>query len=196
MRPLSKQQKDLLEQATAAFEKALVPGTAGWDYWTVTRGIAPRTVQEMRLVEEVSSDLVDRLSSRFELDETGCWVWTGYVGHSGYGQLEFRGKKYTAHRVVYESAVGEVPPGLVLDHLCRNRACVNPDHLEPVTHRVNILRGVSPSADHARMTHCTRGHELTPENLYIRSCGRRACRPCTLQRNREYVARRRAKGAA
>ena len=90
-----------------------------------------------------------------------------------------------AHRVVYEILVGPIPVGLELDHLCRNRACVNPDHLEPVTTRTNLLRGYSPWACRARQTHCKRGHEFTPENTYGTGDGRRYCRTCRRAHHRE-----------
>ncbi|TDD77726.1 HNH endonuclease [Actinomadura rubrisoli] len=93
-------------------------------------------------------------------------------------------KNVVVHRFVYESLVGPIPEGLVLDHLCRVRACCNPAHLEPVTDRVNILRGASITAANARKTHCDHGHEFTSQNTY-RHRGRRLCRAC----NRDAVAR-------
>lgn len=109
---------------------------------------------------------------------TPCIIWTGAVTSAGYGSL-WRGKGTAlAHRVVYEEARGPIPAGMTLDHLCRNRRCVNPDHLEPVTNRENILRGTSPSAIHARKTHCPKGHPYDLANTRIRSNGARACRTC------------------
>ena len=90
-----------------------------------------------------------------------CWLWRGYLNGQGYGSIRWMGRQWRAHRLVYELTVGSIPPGLTLDHLCRVRHCVNPDHLEPVTNRVNLLRGESPSARHARKTHCPLGHEYT-----------------------------------
>lgn len=91
---------------------------------------------------------------------SGCWEWTGAVDLNGYGVVYGNGRMRKAHRVLYEKANGTVPHGLELDHLCRNRKCVNPDHLEPVTHRENILRGVGTAASRARQTHCKHGHEF------------------------------------
>lgn len=104
-----------------------------------------------------------------------CWLWQGALDY-GYGKYS-RNKR--AHRISYELLVGPIPDGLDLDHLCRNRACVNPAHLEPVAHRENVLRGESVAAKYARRTHCCRGHELTPENTYFQK-GRatRHCRAC------------------
>lgn len=115
----------------------------------------------------------DRLPPRFwakvEVDERGCWLWTGCrnpVG--GYARFNYPTRKDSAygHRVAYETLVSPIPDGLHVDHLCRVRHCVNPAHMEPVTCRENLRRGVSPSALHAIKTHCPAGHPLSGENLY------------------------------
>lgn len=109
-----------------------------------------------------------------------CWVWIGARHFKGYGS--FCGK---AHRFSYELFKGPIPAGLTIDHLCRNTYCVNPEHLEAVTNRENILRGISPPAIFAKKTHCSKGHEFTPENTYIRNykIGRK-CRICMSERSR------------
>lgn len=116
---------------------------------------------------------------------SSCWLWTGAMRGTGYGHLAWQGSYRAAHRVAYELLVGPIPDGLVLDHLCRTPACVNPAHLEPVTQRTNVIdRGTGPFAKRARQTHCKRGHEFTPENTYIYpSRGVRYCRTC--HRDRE-----------
>lgn len=106
----------------------------------------------------------------------------------GYGQLKVKrpdGREGTerAHRVVYELMVGPIPEGMILDHLCRNRWCVRPDHLEPVTHRTNIFRGEGLAPANAAKTHCPQGHEYSPENTYAYNDGRvRMCRRCAIDR--------------
>jgi hypothetical protein len=117
----------------------------------------------------------------------GCWLWAGYVNERGYARLTYRGKIYRAHRFSYEAFVGEIPEGLVLDHLCRERSCVNPEHLEAVTNKENILRGVGPSAKNAKKTHCPRGHEYA----YTDKTGSRVCRECERIRERGRVPRNR-----
>jgi hypothetical protein len=123
-----------------------------------------------------------------------CVPWTGAVGSRGYGATRdpVRGiSSTTAHRVVYEREVGPIPPGLTIDHLCRNRLCVNVDHMEVVTNRVNILRGNGVGVRNMRKTHCIRGHLFSGENLVVlRTTGERRCRICTNRRNRESWARR------
>lgn len=120
----------------------------------------------------------------------GCWEWVGARNDKGYGNFAIDGKTHTAHRLSYAEAFGSIPTGLELDHLCRNRACVNPDHLEPVTHRENILRGASPAAQHAVKTACHLGHEFDAVNTYIRPDGRRVCRECRRGHDRKRAPRR------
>jgi len=122
----------------------------------------------------------------------GCWVWKA-AKTNGYGVVQFNGVVRRAHRVIYELLIGVIPEGLELDHLCRERACVNPSHLEPVTQRENNARSNSASAIHAKQTHCLRGHELSPKNTYRRKRGNkieRFCRACSAIRDRKRYARR------
>ena len=119
---------------------------------------------------------------------TTCWVWKGAVDRDGYGQFgdgtgRAHQKMKKAHRFAYESLVGPIPVGLVIDHLCRNTSCVNPAHLEPVTVGDNIRRGETGQnliVMQLAKTHCPQGHEYTPENTYSRPSRRRerSCRTC------------------
>lgn len=108
----------------------------------------------------------------------GCMLWLGSLNDKGYGRVRFGGQKVYAHRAAYAIWVGQIPEGLVIDHLCRIPACVAPDHLEPVTHRSNILRGVGPAAANTAKTHCKNGHEFTAESMYRTIRGERRCRIC------------------
>ena len=114
----------------------------------------------------------------------GCWPWTAHTTGCGYGYFYDPAvqRKEVAHRWAYKAVVGPIPEGLDLDHLCRVRHCVNPDHLEPVTRRENLLRGIGLPAQRAKQTHCKRGHEFTSVNTYITGRGERHCRTCGRER--------------
>lgn len=120
--------------------------------------------------------------------DTGCWEWTGYRDRDGYGICTWGGKHARAHRVAYEMLFGYLDADRALDHLCKNRSCVRPQHLEPVTWQQNNARSGSLSALNARKTHCSRGHEFTDENTRV-SGGKRACRTCDAMRARRRRAR-------
>lgn len=119
-----------------------------------------------------------RLMSRVLKNEnTGCWIWTGALSAGSYGSIFHEGRMQKAHRVSWRLNRGEIPDGLDLDHLCRVRRCVNPDHLEPVTRSENLLR--SPLMDrYSHKTHCVHGHEFTPDNTRVMANGHRVCRSC------------------
>ena len=127
--------------------------------------------------------LPEWLDGRVTVSESGCWLWAGAKQTRGYGSLtNGAGGTQLAHRWVYQSMVGAIPAGLTIDHLCMVKACVNPEHLEPVTAGENVRR--AGLVARARNTHCGKGHEFTAENTYIDPRGRRACRTCMRTRDR------------
>lgn len=133
--------------------------------------------------------LVERFWSNVEpasLDD--CWLWRGSINDRGYGLFsDFSAGRHApvrhrAHRWAYEALIGPIPDGLVLDHLCRVRHCINPWHLDPVTPRVNVLRGDTFAAAKAAQTRCIHGHPFDDENTLVRRDGRRGCRACGRER--------------
>jgi hypothetical protein len=137
--------------------------------------------------------LLPRLMARINRrGPSECWPWTAQLSPTGYPRMSTKrnGKsgQINVLRALYELSRGPLPDSIVLDHLCRNRACLNLAHVEPVSNRENILRGFAPSAVNARKTHCIRGHKLTGANLYITRDGRRQCRPCRTEAMRRWEA--------
>lgn len=111
---------------------------------------------------------------------TRCWIWNRGLTQCGYGYLSVDGRKVRAHRAAFEAFRGPIPSGLVIDHLCRNPSCVNPDHLESVTTGENVRRGLLADLSYRRdpITHCPRGHKYTPANSHFSASGKRSCRKC------------------
>lgn len=134
---------------------------------------------------------LDRFISKIRFTNT-CWEWEGHVQPDGYGTFAIMSKKVPAHRISYLEFVGEIPEGLVLDHLCRNRRCVNPNHLEAVTQQVNLMRGQTMNVLNKDKTHCPKGHEYTDDNTYVRKNGWRDCKTCKRIAVNRYAAKQRS----
>ena len=145
---------------------------------------------------------IEIFASRIRFSPGGCWLWQG--GRTTAGYSRFRGEY--GHRWSHRFFIGEIPAGLEIDHLCGIRNCVNPEHLEAVTHRENVMRSDSVSARNAAKVSCPNGHSyLDPDNLYITAGGHRACRTCMtaysssarkLAYQREWRKQRKAQGLA
>lgn len=128
--------------------------------------------------------------SRFVETQGDCLIWTGKLNKDGYGRFSIKRREVPAHVFSYERTIGLVPDALELDHLCKCRRCVNPLHLEPVTHRENLMRSPTLQAINAAKTHCINGHAFTEENTVIVD-GWRQCRACIRIRKKKYRAKRR-----
>lgn len=138
------------------------------------------SVRAMRL-----ADFPARFASKVEVDASGCWLWQAGLNRNGYGRYMLSGsnRDVVAHRYAYEVATGNpIPDGLVMDHLCRVRHCVNPEHVEPVTQRENLLRGQTRTARQVAATECPAGHPYAGDNLYVNPSGDRLCRECHRRR--------------
>jgi hypothetical protein len=131
--------------------------------------------------------LIERIMERVNRTDT-CWLWTGALNKYGYGQISVKNHRERVHRAAYEAFVGRSPDGLVIDHLCRVRHCVNPAHMEPVTRAENTRRGVPHNS---LKSHCPQGHPYDTPNTYT-GAGRRDCRTCRRGATRRYEAKRRA----
>jgi len=138
-------------------------------------------------VTEAAALLPARIAKKFALDPNGCWTWRAAKSPLGYGKVSMLGKNRFAHRIVYELLVGPIPSGLTCDHLCRNRACVNPAHIEIVDAATNTKRGFGVNYVNAKKINCPKGHPLLPCPWYE---GTRYCRPCTSEASKRSRQRR------
>lgn len=156
----------------------------------------------MQLSASEKEFVLSRIKSRINITSSGCWEWQGPKSHNGYGVLslpqnlkELLGSR--VHRITYQIYVGDIPEGLQLDHLCRNRPCVNPQHVEPVTAKENIRRGETGKHNKHRgwlyqrmTTACVHGHPYDEKNTRIYK-GKKDCRECDRIRSRKKTEKRR-----
>lgn len=127
---------------------------------------------------------IEKVLANIQISETGCWLWKRWTDKDGYARMRIERKRVLLHRWMYQYHKGNIPEGLVIDHLCRVRHCLNPDHLEVVTIRENTLRGETHPARNAMKTHCPKGHPYNSENTKIKKRSR-ICLICMKEQNRE-----------
>lgn len=149
------------------------------------------TDTNLLIIDNLTDDQIKRLFSKIEPDfETGCWNWTGYTGSTGYGHIRIDKILYRTHRLMYAWFVGPLPTGKgkdipVVDHICNNRLCCNPSHLQLISDTENILKGNGATAAKFRQTHCHNGHPL-PNAIN----GHRRCMACNRAWNRSNYAKK------
>ena len=130
---------------------------------------------------------LERFWTHVDINPGGCWLWKAGSSNRGYGKFWADGNTWSAYRWLYQAVIGKVPKGLTLDHICRTRLCVNPAHLEIVSVKENVLRGIGITAVNAKKTHCKHGHLFDEQNTYLVSDGSRACRTCVRLNMRRYL---------
>jgi hypothetical protein len=144
---------------------------------------------QIRLMNLQPEQFKEKLLSKLALSN-GCWVFTDSLDKDGYGRMRCGDKKVRTHRLSYEIFIGSIPEGMVIDHLCRNRSCANPDHLEAVTTKENILRGETGHILKNK-THCPQGHEYNKVNTRVKPTGHRSCKECDkISHGKRYMAKK------
>jgi len=135
----------------------------------------------------MNNDILLRFHNKIILTEDGCHEWIASLNNCNYGQFRVNKKSILAHRFSYELYKGSIPEDQVVDHLCENTKCVNPKHLQIITQKENLLKGKGCCSTNSKKTHCSRGHEFTPENTYINKRNSRMCRKCFRVRYKEKI---------
>lgn len=156
---------------------------------TSVENVRARAVRQgLKRPPRLDAPILRRLLSKAERVDSGCLLWRGVLTPAGYGVIKVRvgnsSLRRAAHRLAYEAQRGAIPEGLVLDHLCRVRNCIEVTHLEAVTQRTNVLRGIGPSAKNARKSRCQNGHSFDAPNTRFDRFGKRRCRSCDREAKR------------
>jgi hypothetical protein len=133
---------------------------------------------------------IENFKKHIQITKEGCWEWTAKIHkNTGYGYFTVKGKTHLSHRFSYKYFKGEIPLNLCIDHICENRKCVNPEHLQAITLKQNILKGKSVCAQKAKQIYCHKNHPLSGENLYITPDNRRQCKTCNKIRQKKYLSK-------
>lgn len=133
---------------------------------------------QTKRIKRAASKFPEDFWHNIRVTESGCWVWTGSRHSNEYGYLQREFRRHSTHRLAYEQRFGVIPDGMYIDHLCRNRPCCNPDHLEAVTPLENARRGMSPTMIASLWNECMKGHPMSGANLFVSPSGYRYCRRC------------------
>ena len=136
------------------------------------------------------ADDISILKKQIKVSPSGCWEWTGYRDKDGYGRARYAGKPWQAHRALFTLVVGPIQEGMFLHHLCLNKSCANPLHLEVVTPQENTRRNLSPHSCNARKSRCDHGHLFDYANTYRQGGKRRQCRKCNAAAVARYKKRK------
>lgn len=184
----TKEQEQEICKAYKSGENSLVLGKRyKCHFATICRIVARHNITR-RPAGQPRKNTRENFYSKLKKMSNDCWEWQAKIHNpTGYGHICINGKTYLAHRVSYELHIGKIPKGLTVDHVCRNRKCVNPLHLRLLTGKENTLAGIGIAAQNARKTHCFRGHPLFGNNLYIDSKGGRVCKICQKIRYTKYL---------
>lgn len=178
----SEDEKEILQNLCGKFTHAEIARILNRSLSSVQQASIRLGLKNPRVKSNIDKIMRRVMISEHSFNETPCWIWTGKTSREGYGVISINNKRRRAHRYAWEYFNGVLKKELVIDHLCKNRNCVNILHLEPVPNTENVLRGNSPPAQNLRKTHCNNGHIFDEKNTWLDKHGYRHCRRCKYER--------------